>query len=184
MPMSRCRPPGRSPSPFSLLIKGLGDLDGGGAGLGGGTRCLVVQLGGAVVCPVDLVQAPGGVPMRPAGPVGPSGGSLRPGGRGLAPRTSAHQGACGAAGGSTRGATPVLAPLSSVPSALGSVEHLPGAMQEVLDGHRDPSRSPQGSRITLTGPHLPPPGGLRPPSSCPGGWISVPDIPAAALQPP
>ena len=123
MPLSRCRPPGRSPTPFSWLIEGLGrvcgDLEGGGAGRGGGTRCLVAELGGAVVSPVDLVQAPGGLPMRPAGPVGPSGGPLRPGGPGLASTTSAHQGACGARRGGHPPSLPVPAPPSSAPGAGG-----------------------------------------------------------------
>jgi hypothetical protein len=38
---------------------GLGELNGGGVGLGGGTRCLVVQLGGAVVVLPTWFRHPG-----------------------------------------------------------------------------------------------------------------------------
>ena len=191
MPMSPTRPPGRSPTPFSWLIEGLGrvcgDLEGGGAGRGGGTRCLVAELGRAVVPPVDLVQAPGGVPMPSAGPVGPSGGPLRPGGRGLAPTTSAHQGACRAAGGGQGGLPPPSPPFRRLRrprrAPWGASNTSRGRCRRSSMAIETPRGPPRGRASPSRGPTSPHQGVSVPRRAAYGGgwWGAAP--PAARCSP-
>lgn len=172
-----------------------------GAGVGGGTRRLVVELGGAVGAPVGRVQPPGRPPQPPAGPVRPSGGRVSPGGRVWAPTCGAHQGACRARRGVCRGgdppSPPFVAPGGASRTTGGGVPHLTGLALGVRNRLRDPSRSSGRSVLALGGPEddggepsggpggpdAPPPRGLCPPGAALDEAHLLPEPPQQRCSP-